>query len=387
MRRRLSSLAAAILVFIVAGMLDTVLGPTYQFLAQRFHMNLANVGMFTTLQFIGAVVGCVASGHLVSHLSVRQVYGSGLLLGVLGTALLFWSPLLAMAFTGVLVMGLALGVLNTAPILVISSLAGKDQAQQMNLLNGFFGIGAALTPAFVAVLTGLGKPGLVYLIVLGGCLAALIPARHENFRLQASQQGIQAGERLLPSLLGLAPFCLFLFLYVGVEVSVGSWLTVQVALGAGAGSVLGAASASLFWLGLTAGRFGGSLIMPRWQDERRLLAWSLSGLLAGIGLIVLGRGSLAFVGAILAGVGCGPIFPTTFAFAARWNSALRGQVAGLFMAGVVLGAAVLPYVQGRIGDGVSGGMEVSFSTVIFLCILFLGVLRRTGTVVAKPLVS
>src|SRR5512142_3006601 len=251
MCNRLSSLVVAILVFIVAGMLDTILGPTYQFLATRFKMNLAEVGIFTAFQFVGAVVGCVACGRWIALRSVRWVYGCGLALGTIGAATLFWT-LLVTAVAGVVVMGLALGILNTAPILVVSAGAGDDQGRQMNLLNGFFGMGAALTPAFVAALAALGNPTLVYLVVLAACLAALVPAWQEDFRLKETQADYQAAEQILPSLLELAPFCLFLFLYVGVEVSVGSWLTVQVALTSGSGSVLGALSASLFWIGLTA---------------------------------------------------------------------------------------------------------------------------------------
>ncbi|MCC7450870.1 MAG: MFS transporter [Anaerolineae bacterium] len=385
MHRRFSPLVVGCSVFVMAGMLDTILGPTYQFLAARFGVKLAEVGMFTAFQFAGAVIGSIVGGGWLTHWTVRRVYSYGLGMGALGAALLFISPVPVTAFAAVFLIGLALGVLNTAPILVISAMAGADGAHQMNLLNAFFGMGAALTPALVAALLVLGNPVLVYLIITIGCLIALVPSWQEGYCLDNRPSDDPEDSHAMSLLLGLVPFCLFLFLYVGVEVSVGSWLTVQVSLASGTSTILGAISASFFWIGLTVGRFSGSLVMTRWQDERRLLMCALSGLLLGVVLILLGQGPVAVFGAILAGVGCGPIFPTTFAFAARSNPALRGQVAGLFMAGAILGAAVLPYIQGRIGGGNSGGMEVSLGVIVILFLLFLGVLRRTPLVARKPL--
>jgi fucose permease len=78
MSRQFSSLVVAILVFIAAGMIDTILGPIYQFLAVRFNMNLAEVGIFTAFQFIGAVVGCIVCERWVAlywlhPVSVRNI--------------------------------------------------------------------------------------------------------------------------------------------------------------------------------------------------------------------------------------------------------------------------------------------------------------------------
>ncbi len=353
---------AACAMYGVAGMAATFLGPLYPFLVMRFAIGLADAGLFTSIEFIGSCAGCILGGHWLGwRWPVRAVYGVGLGAGGLGSLLLWAAPSIGVAWISLVLVGLAHGVLVTASNLVVVSVYGVDRGPRLNLLNVFFGAAAGLAPLLSAFFVAMNCPLALYGVFAGVCLLAWRMAWSQGFALEATERTASPMDRR--GLLSLLPFGAFLFLYIGAEIGIGSWLTVHVSAWSSSASVTAPLVAASFWIALMVGRLGGSYGLARWPAEQRLLAGALVIVAVGTALILLGQGVVGWIGAVLAGAGCGPIFPTTLAFVARVNAAFQGRTAGLFVAGTFLGAAVLPYVQGRWGHGTSGGMEVSLAAV------------------------
>lgn len=170
-------------------------------------------------------------------------------------------------------------------------------------------------------------------------------------------------------LLGVAA----IFLYVGAEVAIGSFLVNF--LGERHIASLDAASAAhyvgFYWGGAMVGRFAGVVAM-RHVSAGAALAASAAGAMLLIGLAVFGNGSLAMWAILAVGLCNAIMFPTIFSMALHQLGNATGQAAGLLCTAIV-GGAIVPVVQGVLAD--QAGVQWSFlvPAACYLPILYFGV--------------
>jgi len=179
------------------------------------------------------------------------------------------------------------------------------------------------------------------------------------------------------SLAALIPLFLFAALYLGTEQALGGWLFTygrrSAALDASAASLLTA----LFWLSMVAGRGAAIGILGRAGNRVLLLGGVLLGA-AGVVVLVLGSLSLPllWLGAIVTGLGFGPLFPTTLALGAHLAPARAGAVSSLVVASGLVGVMVLPYASG--GVMARAGVVGSMASLILPLVGMLFCLRWLG---------
>jgi FHS family L-fucose permease-like MFS transporter len=143
---------------------------------------------------------------------------------------------------------------------------------------------------------------------------------------------------------------LAIFIYVGAEVSIGSFLVKYLADPAIAGLTLenGAKLVAFYWGGMMVGRFIGSALMQK-VSAPNLLA------LAGVGAAFMVLCSLFGTGHFaewtILGVGLfnSIMFPTIFSLAVAELGPLTGRGAGLLVQGIA-GGAVIPVLMGYLAD-------------------------------------
>jgi FHS family L-fucose permease-like MFS transporter len=164
-----------------------------------------------------------------------------------------------------------------------------------------------------------------------------------------------------------------IFLYVGGEVSIGSFLISFM----GEPSIAGLTQAqaanyvSFYWGGAMVGRFLGFAVM-RTVSPGKALAFNAA---CSIGLILLatfGSGTMAMWAILAVGLCNSIMFPTIFSMALHKLGALTGQGSGVLCMAIV-GGALVPYVQGRLADMI--GLQPSFlvPAACYTFILFFGV--------------
>lgn len=141
-----------------------------------------------------------------------------------------------------------------------------------------------------------------------------------------------------------------IFVYVGAEVSIGSFLVKYFT-----NPIIGISTAetaakivSLYWLGAMIGRFVGSAILQRLQAGRVLgTAAIIAGMLVCISM--LSSGSIAMISIILVGLFNSIMFPSIFTLAIADLGPLTGEGSGLLVAAIV-GGAIIPWIQGVVAD-------------------------------------
>ncbi|AXA92922.1 sugar MFS transporter [Massilia sp. YMA4] len=149
-----------------------------------------------------------------------------------------------------------------------------------------------------------------------------------------------------------------IFLYVGGEVSIGSFLINYI----GEPHIAGLAPAdaahyvSLYWGGAMVGRFIGFAVM-RTVSPGKALAFNAVCSMLLILVAIFGSGQLAMWAILAVGLCNSIMFPTIFSMALHGLGRQTGQASGLLCMAIV-GGALVPFAQGALAD--ASGIQVSF---------------------------
>jgi fucose permease len=343
--------------FIVTGICVNLLGATIPNLTERYDMALSDGGIFIALQAFGSTTGVLIFGRLLDRADARYVLCGGSLLFGVGVLLLGFAPVLPLALIGTLLLGLGFGAMLGGPNYVVATLYNERAASALNALNVFYSLGAILGPQFVAIALNQGSYSHAY--VAGSILMFALTLPFLSIQINPRKVDGEKPKRVNVSLYTLLPFIVLFFAYIGTEVGFGSWIFTQLSTVALADVETAALATSLFWSGQMLGRIAGSIILRRVEDVQLLpLTIALIGLGVSALLIVQSNASLSIIAAFVVGVGCGPVFPTTLGIVRKAYPTVYGTASGILIGLGNIGAIVLPWVQGQVGGGTSGGMQL-----------------------------
>ncbi|HEY5801184.1 MAG TPA: sugar MFS transporter [Burkholderiaceae bacterium] len=164
-----------------------------------------------------------------------------------------------------------------------------------------------------------------------------------------------------------------IFVYVGGEVSIGSFLInfLGEANIAGLSHADAAHYVSYYWGGALIGRFIGFAVM-RYVSPGKTLAFNSLGAILLVLAAVFGQGGFAMWAIIAVGLCNSIMFPTIFSMALHGLGKYTGQGSGVLCMAIV-GGAIVPFIQGGVADAV--GLQPSFlvPAACYLFILFYGV--------------
>ena len=143
---------------------------------------------------------------------------------------------------------------------------------------------------------------------------------------------------------------LAIFLYVGAEVAIGSFM-VNFLGDAGIGGLAeqdAGRYVSFYWGGAMVGRFVGAAVMQTLRPAKVLAFNSLCAVMLVISAM-LGKGELAMWSLLAVGLCNSIMFPTLFSLAISGLGSHAGQGSGILCAAIV-GGAIVPVLQGAIAD-------------------------------------
>ncbi|MEI6333766.1 MAG: L-fucose:H+ symporter permease [Methylococcaceae bacterium] len=163
-----------------------------------------------------------------------------------------------------------------------------------------------------------------------------------------------------------------IFVYVGAEVCIGSFLINFLGESAIAGLAEQEAGkyVSFYWGGAMLGRFVGAAVMQKIQPGKVLVFNALTA--ATLVLITItGSGSLAVWAILSVGLFNSIMFPTLFSLAITCLGKHTGQGSGILCAAIV-GGAILPVVQGFFAD------RIGIQNAFFIPVLCYGYIAFYG---------
>lgn len=163
-----------------------------------------------------------------------------------------------------------------------------------------------------------------------------------------------------------------IFLYVGAEVSIGSFLVSFFGESniAGLAPSVAAKFVSYYWGFAMIGRFIGFAVM-RYVSPGKTLAFNAACAVALILTAILGHGQVAMWAILGVGLFNSIMFPTIFSMALHKLGKSTGQGSGVLCMAIV-GGAIVPFLQGFLADRI--GIQLSFylPMACYVFILFFG---------------
>ena len=161
-----------------------------------------------------------------------------------------------------------------------------------------------------------------------------------------------------------------IFMYVGAEVSIGSFLVIyfsQPQIG-GMAEKAAASFVALYWGGAMVGRFIGSGVLQKMKAGQLLAICSMCAA-ALVAISMLTSGHLAMWSIILVGLFNSIMFPSIFTLGVAELGPLTGDGSGIMMMAIV-GGAIIPLAQGAIADRLGIHHAFFLPVICYLYILF-----------------
>lgn len=374
--------AAAYLALFCVGVYAATFGPALPFIASDLNISLDTAGLILTALFVGSISASAAVATVLHGRDTRKLCLAGLACATAGLLLIGIAPDWQVAFLGGVVLGIGDGLMVAATH-VLLPLTSDDAPSAINKLNLYFAFGAVAGPIWAgAVLTTTGERWIVYAGVAAVAAAAFVLTLAADVAVHHPIAAPGAGSFRLPGHPTAWVMGAVLFLYVGAEFGLGSWVSSYAREAAEASVMTGALMSAGYWAALALGRVLSGLYFSGRREASRLLLASVA--LGGVAALVLAFSSgyiaIASVAAFAAGLAFGPIWPATMAVATEGDVASPATAATVTMGNA--GGLAIPWLQGRIlvGAGPSQGVAV---TAVLCALMFAIVagfrLRRART--------
>lgn len=418
-RSSLMPLVAVTSLFFLWGFITVLVDALIPRLREVFALTYFQAGLVQFAFFIAYGLFSIPSGGLLARIGYRQGMVAGL--GIMGLGcLLFWPAagfrLFPLFLLGTFVLAGGMTVLQVAANPYVAVLGDERTASsRLNLAQAFNSLGTTIAPVVGALfllsdrildertLAGMGDAerlsymvseasavqapfaliaGVLFAVAIGMWLLKLPGISGE--RITGGYAEALRSPRLMQGALGI-------FLYVGAEVAIGSYL-VSYFLSLGlpdiiranafmssiASTVLGSdlqgldgkgvagAFVAFYWGGAMVGRFLGSALTRMFRPGRVLALFSGLAILALV--ISMNSGGLVAMWSILAvGLFNSIMFPTIFTNAIDGLGPLKPQGSGILCT-AICGGAVVPPMLGWFAD--LAGFQIAF-ILLLVCYAYI----------------
>ncbi len=333
----------------------------------------------------------IPAGWLVNKIGFQKGIGVGLSIAAIGCLLFIPAAKLevyAMFLGALFVLASGITILQVSANPMVTLMGDPNSASsRLTLTQGFNALGTTVAPRLGGFLiltsaTGAATAGadtviLPYAVLAGALFFIAVFMMRMTFPKTAADQAENEGnDRSFAALMGLSRPLFWgvigIFVYVGAEVSIGSFIINFLAEDSVAGleEIAAASYLTYYWGGAMVGRFIGAALMQKIKPALLLaINASLSVLL--ILMAVSSSGSLAMWSILLVGLCNSIMFPTIFSLALKDLGKYTSKGSGLLCLAIV-GGAIVPVIQGAIADSV--GLQLSFilPMICYLFIIFYG---------------
>ena len=366
-------LALIYLAFISLGLPDSLLGSAWPLMHLEMGVPISYMGIITMLISGGTIVSSLMSDRLTRKFGTKILTVASVFLTVIALFGFSFANNFSMLIVFAIPYGIGAGAIDAA---LNNYVALHYKAKHMSWLHCFWGVGTIVSPFVMGyALTsstwnnGYRIVGFMQLVI-GIILLLTLPVWKVNEDV-VSTTSEDVGLFKALRIKGV-PFLLLGFLaYCAAETTTMQWASTYFVEVKGISVERAASFASLFYIGITAGRFISGFITDKLGDRKMILLGS-SVLIVGILTLAIPSSSyeLAFASFIIIGLGCAPIYPciihsTPYNFGAK-NS---GAIIGIQMASAYLGATFMPPIFGVLGNASTFAIMPLYLLVFVLLML------------------
>ncbi len=362
-------LAIIYMAFISLGLPDSLLGSAWPVMRLEFGAEVSFAGVISMTIAGGTILSSLLSDRLTKKLGAGLV--TAISVGMTAAALFGFSvsTSLWMLCLWAVPYGLGAGAVDAA---LNNYVALHYTSRHMSWLHCFWGVGASISPYIMSVglsLTGEWQTGYrtvsVMQVFLTAALFFSLPLWKKNETEQEQKDRPLLGLRGALRIPGVPYILIAFFAYCAAESTAGLWASSYLVEYRGIDAQTAASFASLFYLGITLGRFLNGFIADKLGDRRLI---RIGAAVMGLGVVLIALpvswNALALGGLVVFGLGCAPVYPSVIHSTPNNFGKENSQaIIGIQMASAYTGTTFMPPLFGLIANHISIGLYPCFLAV------------------------
>lgn len=354
-------LAIIYIAFISLGLPDSLLGSAWPLMVGELEVPLSYAGIITMTISAGTIVSSLLSDKLTRRLGAGLVTAisvsvtAGALLGFSLTNSFWLLCVLAVPY------GLGAGAVDAA---LNNYVALHYASRHMSWLHCFWGVGATVGPYIMGWAisadhgwrSGYGIVSAIQ-IVLAVCLFLTLPLWRKANSGSADEENYEAPIGLGGALKikGVKAILIAFFGYCAFESTAGLWASSYLVEYRRVDAETAAFFASLFYLGITAGRFLSGFVADRFGDKN-MIRIGVGLMCCGVVLVALPVKVVgtALAGLVVLGVGAAPVYPSVIhSTPTHFGKENSHAIVGIQMASAYCGSTFMPPLFGLIAQHIN----------------------------------
>ena len=370
--------------FISLGLGDSLFGAAWPVIQRDLDIPLHYAGIVSLLMAVGTVTAGLMSDRIIRKFGMKIVAPFSVVLTAVSlfgfsTSSTFWLLCLwAVPY------GIGGGTLDTA---MNNYVATNYTSRHMSWLHCFWGVGAMTGPYIMGLYLTNGvhwhvgyRTIALMQIIFAVLLMLSFPLWKKRNTIHEEDTPVKNLREILQ--IPKVKFILFAFFaYCAIEATTGFWASTFLVNHRNIEVETAALFASLFFGGITAGRFIAGFVANRLGSMKMIKIGITFILLGIIALFVpIDDNTLSFIGLITIGLGAAPIFPALIhSIPITFGPENSQAIIGVQMAGAYTGSALMPPLFGLISNAVGMGFYPVFLMIFaLLFIVMFRLLNKKG---------
>ncbi len=382
-------LAIIYLAFISLGLPDALLGSAWPSIYPAMNVPISYAGIISMIIACGTIVSSLQSDRLTFKLGTGKVTA----ISVATTAIALFGFSVSHSFIGLCLWAVPYGLgAGSVDASLNNYVALHYESRHMSWLHCMWGVGASIGPSIMGVaLTRnwgwnqgyrmIGILQVILTVILFLSLPLWKNRREEADKVDSkSAAGPESEGRTKPlrfaevvKIPGAKEVMIAFFCYCAIEQTAELWAASYLTLHRGISAQTAASFASMFYIGITAGRALSGFITMKFNDTQ-MIRLGQGVIAAGILVLLLPLSNgIALAGLIMIGLGCAPIYPCIIhSTPDRFGADKSQAIIGVEMASAYVGTCIMPPVFGVIANNLSVGLLPIYllAVLVLMCLVF-----------------
>lgn len=378
-------LALIYLAFISLGLPDSLLGSGWPVMHHDLNVPISFMGIISMVISGGTIVSSLLSDQLTRKYGTRIVTVVSVFLTMIALFGFSFSNQFWMLIVFAIPYGLGAGAIDAA---LNNYVALYYSSKHMSWLHCFWGIGTIISPFAMSYALKNSSWNNGYRIVaflqlgIGLLLLVTLPVwkvNRQNIEDNAKSIGLIGALKIK----GVPYLLIGFFAYCAVEATSMHWASSYMVEVKGITTERAAQFASLFFIGMTVGRFLSGFITNKLGDRKMIILGTCilsSGIISL--LIPTGNPIVSLIGFVVIGLGCAPIYPSIIhSIPNNFGEENSGAIIGIQMASAYVGSTFIPPLFGVLGSLTSFAILPVYLSVFI--IIMISMTELTFRITAK----
>lgn len=364
------------IAFISLGLPDAILGSAWPMIHKDLNVLISYAGIPTMIVAGGTIISSFFSSKLIRRFGTGKVSTFSTFLTAVGLLGIYLSPNFLWICLLSVPLGLGAGAIDCA---LNNFVAINYKAKHMNWLHCFWGIGATSGPFIMSLFLfkengwrmGYASIGIIQVILVISLFISLPLWKKFEHISNEEENNRDVKVSTLLKLPGAKSALVSFFCYCAVEATAGLWISSFLVMKNNLSVELAAKWVSLYYLGITVGRFLAGFIAMKLNNKQMIRMGQTIAILGVILLSIYLPNNIQLVGIVLIGLGCAPIYPAMLHETPnRFGKEVSQGIMGIQMATAYIGSTFVPPLFGMLSKFSGFGILPFFLLVFLLVMLF-----------------